>query len=564
MVLWLAPNGPLLTVQRVALAWSAWHHGLVQHVGTNAAGWGFAMATKNYHCRTMIGRTARGKLHMPSLPIVRANILPLVALVAAFFLGPGCRKEELVSTDPGLRLEFSQDTVLFDTIFTVYGSVTKRFTARNTSNSALRVSRIALEGGSTSPYRLNVDGVPTNDARDVEILAGDSIYIFVEVTIDPSNVNLPFLVEDRILFQTNGNDQLVLLSAYGQDAHFIEPAPGETYFGLPGSIVAGNGATVTWPNDKPYVVRGYAIVDSGSTLIIDPGTRIYMHNGAGLWVYRYGQLSAIGTTQEPITFQGDRREPEYAELPGQWDRIWINEGPSGADNRLENVVVKNALVGIQCEPFPIFQGDPSLAQNTLELENVAVRNSSIVGLLSRNARIEARNLLLANCGQHCAALTGAGNYDFNHVTLANFWSYSIRQTPAFLLTNTYGKTDANSGSVTVFALDIVNSRFRNTILYGSNSEEFEVSLETGPLAQYEFTEILLRTAAATSDLSHFPDQESVLRNVDPGFVNASGGDFHLRENSAARDRGTISSLFFDLDGNPRDALPDLGCYEYTP
>src|SRR5690606_8979034 len=135
------------------------------------------------------------------------------------------------------------------------------------------------------------DGSPGTSFEGVEIAGGDSVYVFVEATLGPGGVNTPFIIEDHILFRTNGNEQRVLLTAWGQDAHFFRPD--RSIQGLPRfSIIAGlddNGnsicETVTWTNDKPYVIYGYAAVDSCSTLRIEPGVRVYVHGGGGLWVY---------------------------------------------------------------------------------------------------------------------------------------------------------------------------------------------------------------------------------------------------------------------------------------
>src|SRR5207244_3135849 len=113
-------------------------------------------------------------------------------------------------------------------------------------------------------YRLNVDGTPGKSFTDVRIEAEDSLWVFVEVTIDPNNKATPFIVADSILFMTNGNLQWVDLVAFGQNAHFHKPAPN-----------TGSAFFVTcddeWKNDLPHVVYGFALVDSGCTLTIDPG-----------------------------------------------------------------------------------------------------------------------------------------------------------------------------------------------------------------------------------------------------------------------------------------------------
>ena len=142
--------------------------------------------------------------------------LLLLVLAAVLF---GCRKDQLFTDSPGIQLEFSQDSILFDTVFTTVGTVTKRFTARNPNSDGVRVN-IALEGGSPSPFRINVDGASGISFSQVEIAGGDSIYIFVEATLGPGGINTPFIIEDHILFNTNGTEQLVTLNAWGQNAHF--------------------------------------------------------------------------------------------------------------------------------------------------------------------------------------------------------------------------------------------------------------------------------------------------------------------------------------------------------
>lgn len=502
----------------------------------------------------------RPSLH-PLKPLRTYLLLAMVTVALS-----ACRKEDRFTDEPGIQLVFSQDTVFFDTIFTTVGSVTKRFTARNPHNNAVRV-QIALLGGTPSPYRINVDGASGTTFNDVEILGGDSIYVFVEAELGPGGASTPFVIEDHIVFNTNGTEQRVLLAAWGQDAHFYRPDRSIPGF-PPFSIVAGgldeNGVpiceTVTWANDKPHVIYGYAVVDSCSTLLIDPGVRVYVHGGGGLWVYRWGKVHALGTLEQPITFQSDRLEPLYAELPGQWDRIWINEGPAGNDNRFENVLIKNALVGIQCETFPLYPLEPTSAAK-LVLNNVRIRNCSAAGLLSRNYAIESNNLLVGDCGQHSIALTGGGNYFFNHTTVANYWSYELRQTPAFIMTNT--TVDINN---TLQVRPIENSTFQNGIIHGTNGNEFKIEVDDAAPTDYRFQYFLLRTDQNTSDPTHFGPE--LFRNQDPGFVNSTDRNFRLTSNSNARNRGiSTPGGVLDIEGKLRNCDGggfDLGAYEWCP
>ncbi|MCW5898070.1 MAG: hypothetical protein KIT10_02280 [Flavobacteriales bacterium] len=498
------------------------------------------------------------------------TLRPLLFLFLAALLLGACRRDRLFTDDPGVRLEFSLDTMLFDTIFTtVPFSVTKRFVARNLENRAVRVN-IVLEGGGPSPFRINVDGVSGTSFEGVEILGGDSVYVFVEASLDQTGQNSPLIHEDHIVFLTNGNEQKVLLVAWGQDAHFFFPDRFIQGF-PPFSIIAGgtdqNGnticETVTWPNDKPYVIYGYAAVDSCSTLQIQPGVRVHVHGGGGLWIYRWGRILAQGSLEQLITFQSDRLEPFYSELPGQWDRIWINDGPAGQDNVFEHVLIKNALIGIQCENWPLVPDAPTSAAKVV-LNNVRIRNCSAAGILSRNFRITSNNLLVGDCGQYAVALTGGGEYFFNHSTIANYWNYGIRQTPAFVMTNTYADITGN-----VQVREILNSQFLNGIIYGGNPNEFLLEFNDAVAPQFTFDRFILRTDQATSNLDWFPFQDRIWRNIEPGFVSSVERNFRLTQGAFARNRGTSSTIeaIQDINGDMRNCDGegfDLGCYEWCP
>lgn len=502
---------------------------------------------------------------------LRTLRLTLFFLSALTLLLAGCRKDAQFTDEGGIQLEFSRDTVMFDTIFTTIGSVTKRFVARNPTSNGVRVD-IALAGGGPSPFRINVDGASGTAFSGVEILGGDSIFIFVEATLDQNNQSNPFVIEDHIRFTTNGSAQEVLLVAWGRDANFIRPD--RAIEGLPPfSYIAGgfdeNGnqicETVTWSDGRPYVIYGYGVVDSCSTLIIEPGVDVYLHNGGGLWVYRYGQIKAMGDPNNFIVFQGDRLESFYAETPGQWDRIWLNEGPAGFTNEFHNVLIKNALVGLQCENVPWRPEEPT-SEEKLVLNNVKIRNCSAAGILSRNYTIEASNVLVGDCGQYGVALTGGGNYTFEHFTVANYWDYEIRQTPAFFLNNVY--PDINGTS----QVREVRGRFQNGIIYGANENEFEFSFNDLLLpvpGDLSFNNTLVRTTQSTSGSPYF-DAATIYRNQSPGFVDAAGGDLRLTEGAFARNRANPTILLdnsaFDLDGVARgsDGAYDLGCYEYAP
>ena len=132
-----------------------------------------------------------------------------------------CRKD--FSTIPSFgSLEFSKDTVFLDTVFTNIGSATYNLKVYNRGNKSITIPKISLENGTSSNYRLNVDGISGKDFSDIDILAKDSVFVFVETTIDANNVTNP-LYTDRILFDNGNNQQDVDLVTLVQDANFIFP-----------------------------------------------------------------------------------------------------------------------------------------------------------------------------------------------------------------------------------------------------------------------------------------------------------------------------------------------------
>jgi hypothetical protein len=53
-------------------------------------------------------------------------------------------------------------------------------------------------------------------------------------------------------------------------------------------------------------------------------------------------------------------------------------------------------------------------------------------------------------------------------------------------------------------------------------------------------------------------------DADPKFVDATSGDYRLGVGSPCIDKGTSAGApAADIEGTPRDAVPDMGAYEWT-
>lgn len=484
------------------------------------------------------------------------KVLAILVFVITSF--SSCKKDDIL-TDSSARLDFSEDTIIFDTVFTSIGSTTQYLLVYNNNDQPVKISSIQLAKGNASYYRMNVNGIAANYVSDVEVRAKDSLWIFIEVTIDPGNQNTPFLVMDSILFNLNGNIQDVDLVAYGQDAHFITPT--NNIGGLAYSLIdTTTCATITWDSIKPYVIYGYAVVDSCQTLNIQPGTKIYFYNTGGLWVYRYGNLHVNGTLEHPVTFQSTRLEQSYSETPGQWDRIWINEGGT---NSIDYAIIKNGFIGLQTDYF----GDDFNVAPNCTINNTIIKNMSGVGMYSENFEIDATNLVVANCGTSCAALY-EGNYDFKHCTFANYWRYGQRSGPAIFFANYFVKYDDASGQNAQFLIDSLSANFSNSIIYGNADSEIDYDWISNngnaPDSIYKFKNCVIKANPARFNLANLNRFENVINNQDPLFENTMDNIYKLEDTSPAKNFGDISVGFdvpLDILGNNRTANPDCGAYE---
>ncbi len=483
-------------------------------------------------------------------------------LIAALAIGLNACRKNNVSTDPGARLAFSQDTVFFDTVFATIGSTTKALRIYNNNNRPVVVSNVELEGGVNSPYRINLDGIPGDNFTDVEIAAGDSLWMFIEVTVDPGNINTPFIVEDRIRFTTNGNEQSVELVGWGQDAHF---------HGGPGALTVLD-CNEVWNADKPHVVYGIVAVDEGCNLTINEGTQVYCHARSGIYVFK-GTLDVNGAHMNEVVFQGDRLEPDFNDLPGQWGielafefetefgveqatvargGIWLMES-SGSE--IDWAIIKNGNIGVQVDTT-------GTSGDALQLRNTIIQNMGVIGLLGQGAHISGENTLIANCGQSCAAFTIGGRYQFAYSTFANYFTGGgNRQSPTFVLNNYY--FDVND---VLQVRTLNNTWFHNCIIYGNNAalsdfNEFFVDIEQEQFQDYRFEFCAVDTDQDLSDPLRF---NQMVNGVNPPFVAAEAADFHLSASTSTWNAGFVSPSFTplqDLDALTRNLPGRKGCYE---
>jgi len=467
--------------------------------------------------------------------------------------GISCRDEDFI-TESGAGISFSTDTITFDTIFTSIGSTTKQLKIYNPHKQPIRISRIYLGQGNNSYFRLNIDGDLSDDVNDIEIPSKDSLFIFIEVTIDPFGVNNPLVINDSIVFVTNGNVQDVNLVAYGQDVHLID-----------GELLE----TQTWIADKPYLIYNSMGVDSAHTLTIEAGTVLYFHERSQLIVL--GTLMVNGTKENPVIFRGDRLDqvlPDlpYDKIPDQWGGIVIY--PFSTGSVLNYCHIRNAEIGIF---LPGVLGYDY--QSEIFIKNSIIENNSYAGIYAFNSKLTAFNCLIVNCGVYTfAALTG-GEYNLYHCTVSNHFRFSGAAEPAVVLTNFVYYNDS------LISHDLLNTKFINCIIEGQNPYQLQLASKPENNFEYLFQNCLIEVSKDSIDADSTELFKEIVFEGDPKFKRIPSQseplpdryvfDFSLDTLSPAKDKGTpeIINLFpeleLDIMGHSRrmDSGPDLGAFE---
>lgn len=440
-----------------------------------------------------------------------------------------CRKTSFIESRDA-QIKTSADTIRFDTVFTTTGSVTQAFKIKNVNDQKLRLSGIKLVGGNASAFRINVDGTPGTSFTNIELEANDSLYVFVSVIINPTAANLPFLVQDSILINYNGNNKYVQLEAFGQNARFLR-----------NTRVTKDS---TWINTLPIVILGRVTVDQNATLTIGKGTRIFFHADAPMIVHGTLKVAGEKFDSTKVVFAGDRLDEFYRDFPGSWPGILFSA--SSRNNVLTHAVIKNGYQGI-ISLSPSSTANPKVTLNECIMDNIYD-----VGILGVNSSITATNCLISNCGNNIAL--GGGQYNFTHCTVASYGNFYLdHKKPVLILSRASGTLKAV---------------FKNAVFWGEGGTvENEIFADSSVRAtDVTFDHILYK--AKSDPAGNFINS---IKNAPPLFdsINTSKRIFNFRisrGNSPAINKGTLNQpVPFDLDGKPRPGTvanpPDLGCYE---
>ena len=462
--------------------------------------------------------------------------LPLALLAASVFTS--CISDEF-TTSPSATLSFSTDTVTFDTVFTDLGTPTARLKVFNRSKKGVSISSIKFKNPE-SIFSLNVDGVSGKEFSDVEIRGGDSIFVFIECFIDPTESNQPFLVEDKLEFMTNTVRQEVQVEAYGQNVTRLKALPLD--------------ADMTLDDTRPIVVFDSLVVPQGKTLTINPGTKLLFHDKAELIIR--GKLSAIGAPGKMIDMRGDRIDnvlPDvgYDILAGQWKGIRI--APESFGNRMEYVDMRSTSDGLQLDSCA------DLSQTKLTLVNSWLHNSQSSVLTSRHARVDAFGVCFSEAANAVVNLTG-GVHNFVQCTISNYYLFAAITQPLLTLNHVTQDDLALNPDNPLMSLNLSNS-----IVYGLGTD-----LNIGNLNDTDvwLRNVLLKSNGDNDD--HFID---CIWGEDPLFKTIRSDyyfNYRLENDSPAIGKGNPALLtpecMTDMDGINRldNGNPTLGAYAMPP
>lgn len=462
------------------------------------------------------------------------NVKSFIQIIFAFFslillVGTSsCKKQTGFSKG---KLEFSVDTLVFDTVFTTVGSTTQQFKIYNKENKTVIIEEIELVGGENSPFRINIDGISGNNHANIEILAKDSLFAFVEVTLSVNGQNFPMVIEDSIRFRTNGKDQYVRLAVWGQDAYFYN-----------NELVEG-----IWANDKPHVIYNRAVIDSAKTLDIQANTKVYLHKNSILFVYK-GTLKVNGTKNQEVVFQGDRLEQFYKDIAGQWYGIYFYKS---LPSTINYAIIKNGTAGVHLTA----NNEANLPnQFNVTVTNTKISNNASYGVfLYDSPKIKMENCVVSKNGIHALFLLRGGSYDINHSHLLGYGGTG--QTPAIGIRNYY---DGIASGIGV-------GEIKNSIIYGSQTSEIAfdtVNPNNDPtLLNIAFKRCLIKLETPSTNSIY---QDQIVWNTDPVFTNVSEGNFKSVPNSPINNLANpLFTLPLDINGDTRNmANPDLGAYEF--
>ena len=486
-----------------------------------------------------------------------------------------CDDYDSFTSDRAATLNFSADTIRFDTLLTTIPSSTKVLTVFNRGDKGLRISEVWLENGAGSPFRVNIDGQDmsrseANHVTDFEVRRRDSIIVRMEVTLPELRADAPQEVKDALVFRLeSGIEHRIPLVVVGRDAYFLR------------ARTLLNDTTLS--TLRPVVIYDSLVVGPSATLTLQAGTQLYFHEGAGIIVH--GRLLAQGTMEAPVVLRGDRTDHmfdylPYDNLPNRWGGVVLSHESMG--NQFNYMDLHSGAFGILCD-------SSSLDERKLLLTNSIIHNLGGHGLQLHHSRVEVANTQVSNTLGHCVYQQG-GDASFVHCTLAQFYPLSSNRGNALTLT-CFGEAGKYIPLVRADYLNCVITGYADDVILFQNLDDPALQKVEEPQVNYYFSNCFLATEVPdderytsrfvenTYDIKTSTDVWGTTSSADPETLRHEKNftlfdshdflyDFTPVEKSPIRGiANPAHSAVWPTDrlGRNRmaDGAPDAGCYEYV-
>lgn len=447
-----------------------------------------------------------------------------------------CNRDDFNFETPSQKLKFSADTVVLDTVYSQVRSETYAVKIYNNENKDISIPKIYLEGGTASPYRINMDGKPGTSFTNVPLRKKDSLFIFVEIA--PNATSTETIAEDRIQIETPAAKQHITLLSVVQDVEFFVSTKDNP------KILTQN---TNWTNTKAKIIYGDLKVADGKSLTIAEGTKVYFHKNAHLKIGKNAQLIANGDLGKEVIFRGDRNDAKHDTLPLNWGGIQLDQGAMAQLNYAK-----------------IFGGTNGLELNhaSATLKNTIIHTFQEFGILGINATVNAENLVMNNCGQADLGIFKGGTYNILHATFANYWDLN----GAMPGLGIYAANEYKNGTTT--EQGALNFSLKNSIVYTDRSNAVQLKPTTGQTFSYLFENCLLKYDTSGAGFAFDSNAAVVnsLKNTDPKFQNYFTEKLNLRvkTDSPAKGKGKLSTaqaVPLDIVKMSRTTNPTIGAYQ---
>jgi len=453
------------------------------------------------------------------------------------------------------KVEVSHDIVYLDTVFSSQRSTSIVFKIYNRSNKNILIPNVKLEQGSASNFELIVNGKSNKSFTNVQLLAKDSLSVFINVNPHVfSNNTKEHLYTDNLQIIGGSTEQKIPLITLVKDAHLLLPNKN-----LDGNLqkiqieenklVEGFYLTETDNNtivisaDKPYVIYGYAIIPEGKKMLIEAGAQLYFYKNSGIIGLKGSSIQANGTLTKPIIFRNDRLDIAYRYLAGQWSGIRLNEPKQ---SNFDNVSIENAKIGLH-----INKGEE------IVLHNVQFYNHTYHGILANGANLHATNLVVAHTEDASVVVTEGGNYSFQHTTIVN---YGIRPNQVALLVDEQEKS-------------FEQIKVQNSLLFSAGRKSLSANIKNWNVILFQNN--ALKDGDSSSSLLEIYKNENIFaQTVWMPYSNSFVIDFlkpkenvfiytdKMQEFLGKGKLFVASEVPFDASGIQRQQAPDLGAYQH--